>query len=305
MNKIIIEELEKLSSHEKYEGNFFKHKAYENAIKSLSTYSPEITNVKDILHLKGIGKGIADKINQILENKFKPPPPHDFLEDLSKIYGVGSKSAQNLIKQGITNFEILKTKQFEVLNDKQRIGLKYYHDLNQRIPHQEMKLHEKLLKSIWINHPFQIVGSYRRQENTTGDIDILVPSDDEEILSKLIFFLKKNKYFKEELALGNKKFMGIVALPHLPARRIDVLWTTPEEYPYALLYFTGSDKYNRNLREYCLKRGLKLNEKSLIHSKTKTHIPNLNSEEEILSFLKLPYLEPKDRKDVLKPSLVN
>ena len=302
MNQIIIDELEKLSLHEKYHGNFFKHKAYENAIKSLSTHPQPITTLQEITHLKGIGKGIADKINQILENKFQPPPPHEFLEDLSKIYGVGFKTAKNLIQQGITDFEILKAKQFEVLNEKQRIGLKYYQDINQRIPHQEMKLHEKLLQSIWINHPFQIVGSYRRQEPTSGDIDILVPSSDPEILSKLIFFLKKNKYFKEELALGTKKFMGIVGLPHLPARRIDILCTTPEEYPYALLYFTGSDKYNRNLREYCAKRGLKLNEKKLINQETNEIIPNLTSEKEILTFLNLPYLKSEERIDVLKPT---
>ena len=35
-------------------------------------------------------------------------------------------------------------------------------------------------------------------------------------------------------------------------RRIDIMYTKPEEYPFAILYFTGSGDFNVKMREYAL-----------------------------------------------------
>ena len=50
--------------------------------------------------------------------------------------------------------------------------------------------------------------------------------------------------------------MGICRLPNQTPRRIDIIWCSREEYPFALFYFTGSDKYNRRVREIAHKKGL-------------------------------------------------
>ena len=44
---------------------------------------------------------------------------------------------------------------------------------------------------------------------------------------------------------------------------IDIMFTKPEEYPFAILYFTGSDEFNVTMRKQLLERGLSLNEYSL------------------------------------------
>ena len=37
-------------------------------------------------------------------------------------------------------------------------------------------------------------------------------------------------------------------------RRIDIMYTKPEEYPFAILYFTGSGDFNVKMREYALEK---------------------------------------------------
>ena len=66
---------------------------------------------------------------------------------------------------------------------------------------------------------------------------------------------------KEHLAYGDKKYNGICKLGRLgKSRRIDIMYTKPNEYPFAILYFTGSDSFNKEMRQKCLKKGLSLNE---------------------------------------------
>ena len=79
----------------------------------------------------------------------------------------------------------LKTRKDEVLNETQKLGLQYYDDINSRIPRAEIdevnnavgKIFEKLLSENLVG-AYEIVGSYRRKAATSGDIDIIVTSDD-------------------------------------------------------------------------------------------------------------------------------
>ena len=43
-------------------------------------------------------------------------------------------------------------------------------------------------------------------------------------------------------------------------RRIDIMYTKPQEYPFAILYFTGSMEFNVKMRGELLEKGLSLNE---------------------------------------------
>ena len=43
-------------------------------------------------------------------------------------------------------------------------------------------------------------------------------------------------------------------------RRIDIMYKSPEEYPFAVLYFTGSAEFNVKMRNDLLERGYTLNE---------------------------------------------
>lgn len=311
MNGKIIENLKLLSEKEK--SNYFKHKAYEKAIEQIKRQPLEIKSIEDLNNIEGIGKGIKEKIHQILDDTFIPPKINqesEIFEQLKKIYGVGEKKALDLIQNhNITELSELKQKETELLNEKQRIGLKYYGYLLERISQKEMSLHDKLISGIWRNDPhsnnfkftYEIVGSYRRKEQTSGDIDILITFDESlNLLPRLIYTLRRNNYVIETLAEGSKKFMGIARIPNHTPRRIDIMWTSSEEYPFALFYFTGSDRYNRSVREVANKKGYRLNERTLtpITNLTKSQpLPEIKCEKDITDFLGLPYLEPHERKN--------
>ena len=91
-----------------------------------------------------------------------------------------------------------------------------------------------------------IAGSYRRGGEESGDIDVLIKSEKKEIYKRFINKLNKLGYLIDELALGPKKYNGVCRHRFSGiARRIDIMYTTPDEYPFAIFYFTGSDNFNK------------------------------------------------------------
>jgi DNA polymerase/3'-5' exonuclease PolX len=316
----IISELEIMLKKEQIEKNVFKVKAYAKVIKELKNKEGPIEKIEDILNISGIGKKIKDKIIEIIdtgklnaaervrETVGETIKTYDIL---LSIYGIGTVMAKKLVEEHkvktIKDLIELNNQNPKILNDNQKIGLKYYKDLNKRIPRQEMEEHDKYIHQIlnvsdFKNLQFEIVGSYRRKAENSGDIDILVSLNKKstelqrtKIFKNIINKLKEN-YIIGELANGDKKFMGVVKLnENLPARRLDILITSCEEYPFALLYFTGSANINVEMRKEAIKKGLRLNEYSLIsiESKRKRYLKN---EQEIFEYLGFEYLEPQNRK---------
>jgi DNA polymerase beta len=190
------------------------------------------------------------------------------------------------------------------LNEKQKIGLKYYDDMNLRIPITEGRKHfkivDKILKSLDKDIEFEFVGSYRRKNKDMGDIDILIKNKQGLVLKDIIKQLEGSGYIIEKLALGNNKFMGLCKLsPELPARRIDILIADPSHYYFALLYFTGSYSFNIYMRKIALKKGLSLSEygfKDISNSKIIIDTSDIiHSEEDIFKYLEMTYVEPSKR----------
>ena len=91
--------------------------------------------------------------------------------------------------------------------------------------------------------------------------------------------------------------MGMGKINSSPChRRIDIMYTKPEEYPFAILYFTGSGDFNVRMREDALKQGYTMNEYSIKYTETKKKVNKIfNEESEIFEFLGYKYLNPEDR----------
>lgn len=278
----------------------FKARAYKKALDNLPT---EIHSEDDI---KNIGGGkINDKLKQIIKTNRNideveetiVDPEFEILNALMKVHGIGPSKAKELYKtHEITSInELHKNK--HLLNDVQKKGLKYLEYTQKRIPRKEMINHDKYLQNN-IDHKFKITGSYMRNESTSGDIDILI-SGEVNNLKTIVDILIDKKYIIEDgiLAYGEVKFMGICKLPrHANYRRIDILYTSPKEYPFAELYFTGNYKFNTDMRKYALSLGYSLNEQGLTDIKTHTVIEhNFKSEKDIFSFLNYEYVLPENR----------
>lgn len=85
-------------------------------------------------------------------------------------------------------------------------------------------------------------------------------------------------------------------------RRLDIKVYPRALFPFAILYFTGSDYFNRSMRLYCQKKGMSLSDKDLKPvirvSKEKVHegAPIVcTTEKEIFAAVGLPYKEPWER----------
>jgi DNA polymerase/3'-5' exonuclease PolX len=304
--KLLLFILKKISDHEKANGEAFKANSYLKVISNLKKFKDDSDLTEaNIRGVKGVGDSIYTKIDQILTTG--TCPMYDKIKEIVdpreaflKIHAIGPKRANELVKMGINTIQELREKT-EYLNDKQKIGLQYYEELNQRIPREEIVKHEKLLqKMLNVTDPtaeLTIAGSYRRNQTDSGDIDVLLKADKKETYIQFIKKLDKLGYLIEELALGNKKYNGICKLGKKGiGRRIDIMFTKPEEYPFAILYFTGSGDFNQIMRKETNDKGFTMNEYSMKHSGTRENVDyEFSEEKDIFNFLDMEYVEPWNR----------
>ena len=310
MKKTIIKHLAQIRDYERINNNKFKAKAYTIVLAQLYQYNGEINNFKDFEDNIKAGEGIKNKVKELIEtgkidyedDKIKKDSNYYFQIELRKIYGIGDSNIDKLLKAGIKSIDDLKNNT-HLLNDKQKIGLKYYDDLNKRIPESEYLKHKNILeKDLILNDlTYDFAGSFRRGNSTMGDIDILIMKNDKFDLPTYIKKLENNGYIKEVLALGKVKFSGIVKLDDTSiARRVDILVAPVNEYYYSLLYFTGSAEFNVGMRNYIkAKYGISLSEHGF--DKDTIVIPKMNKEKDIFDFFNIKYVEPIKRKVFFTP----
>jgi DNA polymerase lambda len=320
---IIIDNLKVLQKIERDNNQKFKVLAYSKAIKALTDLDRPIYGIDDVNNIPGIGKGIHEKIAQIIQKGYTNVTKAVMVdrgaqhaafkaqEEFQQIMAVGPVKAKELVEEHkIMTIEQLRQHP-ELLNDKQRMGLKYHEDFMKRIPRLEMQKHEAFLEcvigGIDADLIFTVTGSYRRGKLDSGDIDVLVtcrPQKYNEGKCKTSFHqvisdLKDRKYLVDDFALGEKKYNGVCRLAkHRSYRRIDIMFTEPDRYPFALLYFTGSQQFNIAMRNHALGLGYSLNEYGLKHTgATKEeridHV--FHNEEDVFKFLGLKYVNPVDR----------
>jgi DNA polymerase beta len=310
LNKVFIDVLGELSSIMMGQGEPFRSRAYQKAQESIMTYEKDITDPKQLQGLPGIGKTIMSKLEEyantgtlrVLERERGNP-----LNKLTKIYGVGPKKGKELIEQGVLSLEDLKGKQ-DLLNDTQKIGLKYFDDIEARIPRDEIDEYKEKLTTIFKDSTpegssFEIVGSYRRGAKNSGDIDIIITNnkDNKKALNGFLDILIKDKVIIEVLTRGKTKSLTIAKLPGMRPRRVDFLYTSPAEYAFAILYFTGSKIFNTVQRQRALDLGYSLNEHGLykmVQGKKGARVEgDFPTEKSIFDFLEMKFKEPKDRVD--------
>ena len=238
----------------------------------------------------------------MLENERNDP-----INILTKVYGIGPKKAKEFVDKGITSIEDLK-ENTDLLNNAMKIGLTYFEDIEKRIPREEIDIYKKVFERIFSNatppnSSFEIVGSYRRNAKTSGDIDLIITNkdNDQKAFIQFIDALIKEKVIVEVLSRGKSKSLTITKIDDKPARRVDFLYASPEEYPFSILYFTGSKIFNTIQRQRALKLGYTLNEHGLYHiengKKTNKVDKTFESEREIFKFLGMEYIEPPNRID--------
>jgi DNA polymerase/3'-5' exonuclease PolX len=293
--------LELLTQLKNQETNQWKSKAYSNAIAEMKNIDV-IFSLDDLQNVKGFGKGILKKIDELLttgtSKYIKIDNRSDQIETLMKIHGIGPKKARDLVHNyDIDTVDKLETR-LDLLNDVQKKGLKYYKDTLVRIPFKEMQKHDEFISSTAKTHGLTAVlaGSYRRLQKDSGDIDVIIKGD----ISKFSEFcedLVSSGYLLDILAKGSKKVLAVCKLKrHKHIRRIDLMFISEDKFPFAILYFTGSSKFNIEMRNKALQMGYTMNEYGIkAISGEEVEFP-FEKEEDIFEFLEMDYVLPKDRR---------
>ena len=118
-------------------------------------------------------------------------------------------------------------------------------------------------------------GSYRRIKETCGDVDILITrldgKRDANILTLLIQKLSNEKFLVDHLTYSwqsqrtgqRDTYMGVCSVQGGKNRRIDIKIYPREQYGTAILYFTGSDYFNRSMRYLAQQKGYSLTDDAL------------------------------------------
>jgi len=328
LNEKFIDLMEQLSAIMLKQGEPFRARAYQKAQETIMTYNSDITTPEQLKGKPGIGDTIMEKLNEyvktgtlrVLEREKANP-----INILGEVYGIGPKKAKELVDSGIVTIDQLRENQDQVLNDTQKVGLKYYEDILKRIPRSEIDQYDSIFKNVFAtvaglgsDARFEIVGSYRRGAQSSGDIDMIITSKTGEVFKKFVDELIKQGIILEVLSRGSTKCLVIAKLPGGEyARRVDFLYTSPEEYPFSVLYFTGSKIFNTVMRGRALELGYSLNEHGMSKMQEKKKgekavkgdlVANkFKTEEDIFDFLGMVYKEPTERVDgravVLKDSI--
>ena len=322
--------------------NQFISRAYSNAQETIMKIDEDITDINQLRGKPGIGSTIIEKLTEFVKTgkiakleKYKTNPVSVF----SEIYGIGPKKAEELAKLGFAQkgalldgalldgasmdgasmdgallvAELRKQSKLDpkLLNGVQKIGLQYYENILERIPRQEIDDYDKVFsKAIGKGQTYEIVGSYRRGAASSGDIDVIITAPSVADFDQFLDTLIRQHIINEVLSRGKSKCLVIASLPGRRGgfvyRRVDFLFTTRAEFPFSILYFTGSKGFNVVMRKHALSMGYSMNEHGLTDKITGQPVANeFRTEADIFEFLGLEYKRPEERIDgrSVKPSI--
>jgi len=311
MNEELVNLMENLATIMSKRGDQIRARVYKRAQETILAFPQPIVNVLQLKGQPGIGTTIMEKLEEyqstgtleLIEREKNKP---EYV--LSNVYGIGPIKAKELVeKYGIKNIEELRERQEEVLNVVQKIGLKYYEDIEQKIPRAEIDEYNNIFAVVFNSvreddSAYEIVGSYRRKVQQSNDIDVIITSQNPIVFENFINVLIERKIIVNVLSRGKTKSLVVAKIPESKLyRRVDFLYTKPDEYPFALLYFTGSKGFNTVMRGHALKMGYTLNEHGLSKMVDKKKTEKVDkffmNEREIFDFLRLEYKAPQDRVD--------
>ncbi|MCP2620260.1 DNA polymerase/3'-5' exonuclease PolX [Candidatus Aminicenantes bacterium AC-334-K16] len=293
----------------------FRVLAYRKAarvIEELPQPIEEIAAEEKLDEIPGVGKGIAQKIDEYLRTgRMKKLEealagiPEGLLE-LLNIPNLGGKTIHLAYKElGVKNLEDLKKViadgslarlygmgEKKVENIKK--GIDIYEHAQERIPIAEAITIVEAVMDYLKQYPgikrISPAGSLRRMKETVGDIDILATGDDG---AAIIEYFTRYPRVTRVLAAGSTKG-SILVEAESGERQVDLRIVTEDSYGAALQYFTGSKAHNIKLRSLAKEKGLKISEYGVFRGEEKIAG---STEEGVYEVLGLPFIPPEMRED--------
>lgn len=280
----------------------YRYNSIKRSLQIIEGFPDKIIDPeKQLKGYKYIGSGTMRRLKEIIKTgKLSEISNVGFMDELEKIFGIGKHMAYKLVsKYGITTIKELKKQYKEnIISLPSAVikGLKYYKQIQTKIKYDVMKQIDlyisKAIKKIDGRAQVYMCGSYRRKNEYSSDIDILVVHPENTItISNIVEHMKNDNFIIDSLTKDSvkTKYMGIITYQNI-LHRIDIRVVPFESLYPALIYFTGSKNFNRKLRMIAISLGYTLNEYGLYDDKNK--LIKTNSEKDIFDALELEYVAP-------------
>lgn len=319
--KQILKALDEIADLMEIKGdNPFRIRAYRNGVRTLEALSDfeSRLNAGTLTEIKGIGAGLTQEITELSETgssahliNLQEEIPSGVRKMLS-VPGLGPKKVRVLFKDlELSNLGELEyaCKENRLL-DLKGFGEKTQDNVLKGIAHLRKsagRFHlnvawplaldlQKFLKQQTGVNQCEIAGSLRRRQETIGDLDFLVSlkkgATQDTATARTTLMKAFSTYPEVEDVLVSGETKTSVRLTS--GIQADLRVVTEHEFPFALLYFTGSKEHNTVLRQLAKTKNLKLNEYGLFEGEKSL---SCKSEAEIYQALGLTFVPPELREN--------
>ncbi len=292
--------------------NVYKVRAYQRAAETIGGLSQPLASLRahgEIGAQPGIGAALTETIEQALDGK-----PVTVLEDLYKIFpagvldllevnGVGPKLAARLYTDlGVESLDGLEQAARDGrLAGLSRVGAKTAANILRNVEArrsrggrmpiaQAIPLVARVCAALSAEpslHDLTAAGSFRRMQETLGDLDLIGTSDQPEKVMDLLAGLPG---VREVLARGSTKTSVVLD----PGIQLDLRLVPEGDFGSLLQHFTGSQLHNIQLREYAVARGQKVREYGILDT-TSGEEHHFRREEDVYAYLGLQFVPPEIR----------
>ncbi len=296
--------------------NPFKIRAYRQGAEIIRAYDGDVVQAaaeNGLKGVKGIGDALQEKLHTLATTGSLP-----FLEDLRKqfppglfelfdLQGLGPKKIKTLHNQlGIDSIASLK----QACEDGRVASLAGFGEKTQSAILKSVASHAthagefllgritplaSTIRDTLQTHPavarVAIAGSFRRAKETIHDLDFLVETRSPALVCEDFCHMEG---VESVLACGETKSSVMLE----GGIQCDLRAVPPENFPFALQYFTGSKEHTVTLRSRALDLGLSLNEYGFTSTRDSTEIPTgIHDDAGIYQTLGLPFIEPELREN--------
>ncbi|NXI41837.1 TDT nucleotidylexotransferase, partial [Galbula dea] len=255
-------------------------------------------------------------------------------KQFTSVFGVGVKTSEKWFRMGLRTLKDVRDDKTLRLSKMQKAGFLYYEDLVSCVSKAEADavslIVKKTVDTFLPDALVTITGGFRRGKEIGHDIDFLItspgPRDDDELLHKgLLLYcdIIESTFVKGQLpsrkvdamdhfqkcfvilklyqprvdnnSYNTSKKFDMAEVKDWKAIRVDLVITPFEQYAYALLGWTGSRQFGRDLRRFATHEKKMILDNHALYDTRKRVFLKAGSEEEIFAHLGLDYVEPWER----------
>jgi DNA polymerase (family 10) len=298
----------------------FRVRSYRRAAEAVEASTTQLATIaadlKQLLAIPGIGKGMAANIQEIekagtfplreeLMVRYKPT-----MLELLKLPGMGPKSVALMwdslqvgsigeLEAALADGRVEALPRFGAKQvEKLRQGIEDYKKNSGRFLMSTVEEAAAKLTAYLRGFPgltrIEPAGSLRRGRETAGDLDMLVtgPACAEDCVAAAVEYVAAYPLAGTLLAKGQNK----VSFRMRSGLQVDVRLLPEGSWGAAMQYFTGSKMHNVTLRQRALRKGYTLSEYALARVEDGSFVAGA-SEEEIYAALGMDWIAPELREN--------